>query len=42
MDLDNTEMAFEDNSASIVYKGKLGVDKSFDKVSRRPSSVIVH
>ena len=42
MDLDNTEMAFEDNTASIVYKGKLGADKSFDKVSRRPSSVVVN
>ena len=43
MDVDNTEMSFEDSSASIVYKGKLGVEKSFEKAtsSRRPSALTV-
>ena len=32
MEIDNTEMAFEDNSASIMFRGKLGAEKGFEKV----------
>lgn len=31
MEIDNTEMAFEDNSASIIIRGKLGAEKGFEK-----------